>query len=68
MSTPFTQSIREMKVGETKTFSFPTTQKVESAAQLAYRFGQMEGFHIRCKRDFREKKLTVIKEEEDERD
>lgn len=68
MSGSFTQLVRDMKVGEAKTFTFPTPQKVESAAQLAYRFGQMEGIRIRCKRDFRARKLTVIKEEEDERD
>lgn len=51
-----------MKVGETKVFTFPTTEKVHSSASLAYRFGQMYGFRFKCIRNFEKKELTVTKE------
>lgn len=62
MGTSFTQHLRIMKVGETKVFTFPTTEKVHSSASLAYRFGQMYGFRFKCIRNFEKKELTVTKE------
>lgn len=64
MDASFTQSVREMKLGESKVFAFPTPQKVESAAQLAYRYGQMNGYHVRCKRYYDKNELLVIIEKE----